>query len=161
MPNSCVCLQMRNNAAFVSFDLLCGLVAEVHLSFVLTHNLPSIWPCAQTLCWGVRENFPAGITRQMLYKSLQYINAGSYLQQHRNVVVLPTITHIHLSRVFWVWAARSGCLWEEIWSQRVELPCGSLLTLSSMSVCHVSNMRPPPAQCGLSGLLLQLLNTST
>lgn len=41
--------------------------------------------------------------------------------------------HLHnlSSRVFCVWAVRSGCLWEEMWSLRVGLPCGSSLTLSS------------------------------
>lgn len=32
-----------------------------------------------------------------------------------------------------------GCLWEEIWSQRVGLPPGSPLTLSSWSACHASH----------------------
>lgn len=31
------------------------------------------------------------------------------------------------------------CMWYEIWSWRVELPCGSSLTHSSLSACHASH----------------------
>lgn len=116
-----------------------------------------------------KEKFPAGITYHAVIVSIQSIqmshknrSTASSWQQHISPLVFPQVTHahIHSSRVFCVWAARPGCLWEEIWSQRVGLPRGSELALSSMSACHASHIHSGPAQCGLSGLLLQPLNTS-